>query len=144
MESINKNEASDEALYTNDFLYTIVEAFWLMHRRSIIKLVVLPFTCYALMCLIFLPHLLYDHGEAFMGDIRIERFIKVLLYTLLVYMSSFEMIQLADLGCLYLASIPNLIDIGSYVLNLWLLVTHDLFYDTWRTYPSNRKKILPP
>ena len=35
MQSINRNKADDEALFTNEFLLTIVDAFWSIYQHYI-------------------------------------------------------------------------------------------------------------
>ena len=58
MESIDKNPANDETLYTNKFLMAIIEAKWSLYNKAITKFVFLPFLVYALLCIITLPYLI--------------------------------------------------------------------------------------
>lgn len=68
MKSISKNPASDEALYANHFLHCIVESFWSTHQRYIFYVVFIPFLVYAFLCITFIPHLLQEFEEPFMGS----------------------------------------------------------------------------
>ena len=90
MESISKSEASDESVYTNEFLHTIVEAFWLIYQKSIVKFIVIPFSIYVILCLIFLPHLMYEREDRFWNIIWLEWTVKLVLVLLALYLFSFD------------------------------------------------------
>ena len=134
MSTINKNRSSESSSYTNDFLYTIVEAFWRMHRRKIIKYVFWPFSLYVVLCICFLPHLVTEYEDAFNNSQQFETFIKTLIVFLAIYLFNFEIFQIYEKKERYLRSYMNIIDFSSTVLNIWLIYMHSFDKETWTGY----------
>ena len=66
MKNIDRNQASDEALYNNEFIVTIIEVLWAQHQACIFLVFFVPFLIYALLCIVYLPKLLtkYEDDES--------------------------------------------------------------------------------
>ena len=57
----NINVRRDETIYTNEFLVTIIDAFWSLHQTQIILTNFIPFLLYAFFCIIYFPLLLTEY-----------------------------------------------------------------------------------
>ena len=134
MKTINKNRSSEQSMYTNDLLHTIVEAFWRMHRKTIMKFVFFPFSAYVLLCLCFLPHLITEYDGAFNNSEQLAEFIKAVIVILALYLFSFEVFQIHEKRLRYFKSFTNILDCSSTILNIWLVSMHSFDRETWAGY----------
>ena len=117
-------------MYTTEFVVTLIEEFWEVYQTSIFLLVFIPFSFYAIACIVYFS-LYYEPDKINSGEDSLVKWaLKVWIYIITLYMFSFEVFQIIDKGLMdYLSELSNWSDQLSTFLILYLLIGEDFLRD---------------
>lgn len=113
-------QAPHESLFSTDLIETLVDHFWSRYYIAVILKCFLPFLIY-MVCTLY-----YISNYAVTGVKKPEEFseemvLRYLIIILILYFCYFEVRCMIRDGLSYLLDVYNYIDIGTFILNLYLI-----------------------
>ena len=108
----------------------------LLYQVSILLAVFLPFLIYAIACIFYFTiYSTRNTQNAINNDSEPEGWfeysMKVLVYSLTLYMASFELFQMIDKKWKYLGELSNWVDQISSLLIIGMVIKNDFYSEQW-------------
>ena len=119
--------APHESLFSTDLVITLVDSFWANFSNTLILFAFLPFILYLIVTVKYFATYINEEPQEFVLR-SWETWFRCLFYVLWVYFASHEVIQFIVDRAFYFLDVTNYFDIGSAVLNLYLVTNHNHRY----------------
>ena len=122
-------DAPHESLFSTDLVITLVDQFWANFSKTIIQFGFLPFVLYLIVTLKYFASYISEEPHEFKFRSQ-ETWFRCLIYVFWTYFASHEVMQFISDRIDYFSDYTNYPDIGSAVLNLYLVTNQNHRYLT--------------